>query len=280
MVLKVGFAKVGCIGSAVLLEYLLDERAEREDIDVRVVSSGAKVGVEQATEVGRTLVEMKPNLVIITSPNAALPGPTKLREIFKEANLPTITVSDAPAKKAVKSIEEAGQGYIIVEADSMLGARREFLDPVEMALFNANIAKVLAITGAYNILRNELDAVIDALKRGEKPSLPRIIVDKEKAIANSGLQNPYARAKAMAAYEMARRVADLTVEGCFVVKEMERYMPLIAAGHEMLAAAAMLADEARSIEKCNDTVFRSPHYDDGTILKKYKFAEKPSKPSA
>jgi methylenetetrahydromethanopterin dehydrogenase len=280
MVLKVGFAKVGNIGSAVLIEFLLDERAEREDIDVRVVSSGAKLGVEQATEVGQTLVGLKPNLVIITTPNAALPGPTKLREIFKEANLPTITVSDAPAKKAVKSIEEAGQGYIIVEADSMLGARREFLDPVEMALFNADIIKVLAITGAYNILRNEIDAVIDALKRGEKPSLPRIIIDKEKAIANSGLQNPYARAKAMAAYEMARRVADLTVEGCFVVKEMERYMPLIAAGHEMLAAAALLADEARSIEKCNDTVYRSPHYDDGTILRKYKFAEKPSKPSS
>lgn len=279
MVLKVGFAKVGNIGSAVLLEFLLDERAEREDIDVRVVSSGAKLGVEQAAEVGQKLVEMKPSLVVITSPNAALPGPGKLREIFKEAAIPTITVSDAPAKKAVKSIEEAGQGYIIVEADSMIGARREFLDPVEMAIFNADIVKVLAITGAFNILRNELDAVIDALKRGEKPSLPKVVIDKEKALASSGLQNPYARAKAMAAYEMARRVADLTVEGCFVVKERERYMPLIAAGHEMLAAAAKLADEAREIEKSNDTVYRSPHYDDGSILSKYKFAEKPAKPA-
>jgi methylenetetrahydromethanopterin dehydrogenase len=279
MVLKVGFAKVGNIGSAVLLEFLLDERAERGDIDVRVVSSGAKLGVEQATEVGQKLAEMKPSVVVITSPNAALPGPSKLREIFKEANIPAIIVSDAPAKKAVKSIEEAGQGYIIVEADSMIGARREFLDPVEMALFNADIVKVLAITGAFNILRNELDAVIGALKRGEKPALPKVVIDKEKALANSGLQNPYARAKAMAAYEMARRVADLTVEGCFVVKERERYMPLVAAGHEMLAAAAMLADEARGIEKCNDTVYRSPHYDDGSILSKYKFAEKPTKPA-
>lgn len=280
MVLKVGFAKIGNIGSAVLLEFLLDERAEREDIDVRVVSSGAKLGVEQATEVGQKLLEMKPSLTIITSPNATLPGPSKLREIFKEAAIPTITVSDAPAKKAVKSIEEMGQGYVIVEADSMIGARREFLDPVEMAIFNADIVKVLAITGAFNILRNEIDGVIEALKRGETPTLPRVIIDKERAIANSGLQNPYARAKAMAAYEMARRVADLTVEGCFVVKERERYVPLVAAGHEMLAAAALLAEEARNIEKANDTVFRAPHYDDGTILSKYKLAEKPVKPTA
>ncbi|MFN3621311.1 MAG: F420-dependent methylenetetrahydromethanopterin dehydrogenase, partial [Nitrososphaerales archaeon] len=125
MALKVGFAKVGNIGSAVLLEFLLDERAERGDIDVRVVSSGAKLGVEQAAEVGQKLLEMKPSLAIITSPNASLPGPAKLREIFKDAALPTITVSDAPAKKAVKSIEEIGQGYVIVEADSMIGARRE-----------------------------------------------------------------------------------------------------------------------------------------------------------
>ena len=44
-VVKVGFVKVGNIGSAPLLEFLLDERAERQDIDVRVVSSGAKLSL-------------------------------------------------------------------------------------------------------------------------------------------------------------------------------------------------------------------------------------------
>lgn len=39
---KIGILKVGCIGSAPLLEFLLDERAERRDIAVRVVGSGAK----------------------------------------------------------------------------------------------------------------------------------------------------------------------------------------------------------------------------------------------
>jgi len=40
---KVGVLKMGAIGTAVILEYLLDERADREDIEVRVVTSGAKM---------------------------------------------------------------------------------------------------------------------------------------------------------------------------------------------------------------------------------------------
>ncbi|MEM2338817.1 MAG: F420-dependent methylenetetrahydromethanopterin dehydrogenase, partial [Nitrososphaerales archaeon] len=138
MPIKVGFVKVGNIGSAPLIEFLLDERAEREDIDVRVISAGAKLGVEQAIEVTQKILEFKPNLIITVSPNASLPGPTKIRELVKNAGIPLIVVSDSPAKAAVKQIEEMGQGYIIVEADSMIGARREFLDPVEMAIFNAD----------------------------------------------------------------------------------------------------------------------------------------------
>ncbi|MEM3593947.1 MAG: F420-dependent methylenetetrahydromethanopterin dehydrogenase, partial [Candidatus Jordarchaeaceae archaeon] len=74
-VIKVGFVKLGNIGSAPLLEFLLDERADRNDIDVRVVSSGAKLNPEQAEEVAKKILDFKPNLVITVSPNAALPGP-------------------------------------------------------------------------------------------------------------------------------------------------------------------------------------------------------------
>jgi methylenetetrahydromethanopterin dehydrogenase len=276
MSVKVGFAKVGNIGSAVLIEMLLDERADRKDIDVRVVSSGAKLGEDQSNCVSEKMVELKPDIAIVTSPNATLPGPTKIRLALKDANIPTIVVSDGPGKKAAKSIEESGQGYIIVEADSMIGARREFLDPVEMSIFNADIVKVLAITGAFDILRDEIDKSISAIKNSQPINLPRIIVKKENAVEASGLKNPYARAKAIAAYEVAKRVADLTVEGCFMVQEWERYTPLVAAGHEMLAAAARLADDARSIEKSNDSVVRKPHYKDGSNLIKSKLIEKPS----
>ena len=276
MSVKVGFAKVGNIGSAVLIEMLLDERADRKDIDVRVISSGAKLGEDQSNCVSEKMVELKPDIAIVTSPNATLPGPTKIRLALKDANIPTIVVSDGPGKKAAKSIEESGQGYIIVEADSMIGARREFLDPVEMSIFNADIVKVLAITGAFDILRDEIDKSISAIKNSQPINLPRIIVKKENAVEASGLKNPYARAKAIAAYEVAKRVADLTVEGCFMVQEWERYTPLVAAGHEMLAAAARLAEDARSIEKSNDSVVRKPHYKDGSNLIKSKLIEKPS----
>jgi len=278
LVVRVGFGKVGNIGSAPLLEFLLDERAERKDIEVCVVSSGAKMGVENATDVAKRLTEFKPDLAVVTSPNAALPGPTKLREILTGGRIPTIVISDSPARKAVQDIEKSGAGYLIVEADSMIGARREFLDPSEMALFNADILKILAVTGVLNVLWQEIDRVIQSIQKGVNPVLPRIVVNKEKAVESSGLNNPYARAKAIAAHEIARRVADLTGEGCFVVKEWERYTQLVAAAHEMLREAATLADEAREIEKAEDMVIRTPHDSEGGTLKKRKLLEKPSKP--
>lgn len=278
MVVKVGFAKVGNIATAPLIEFLLDERADRNDIDVRVVSSGAKMGVEQAEEVAKKLLEFKPDFVVVTSPNAALPGPTRLRGILAEGGVPVIVVSDAPARKIAEDLQKDGFGYIIVTADSMIGARREFLDPVEMALFNADLIKVLAVTGVFNIIQVELDKVIDAIKNGEKPTLPRIIVDKDKAVEAANFSNPYAKAKAIASFEIARRVADLTVEGCFVVKEWERYTLIVAAAHEMMKVAARLADEARELEKATDSVYRSPHSRDGLILFKRKLIEKPAKP--
>jgi len=278
LVVKVGFAKVGNIATAPLIEFLLDERADRNDIDVRVVSSGAKMGVEQAEEVAKKLLEFKPDFAVVTSPNATLPGPKRLRELLAEGDIPVIVVSDAPAKKIVKKLQEAGFGYIIVTADAMIGARREFLDPVEMALFNADLIKVLAVTGVFNIVQVELDKVIDAFKNGEKPTLPRIVIDKDKAVEAANFSNPYAKAKAMASFEIARRVADLTVEGCFMVKEWERYTLLVAAAHEMMKTAAKLADEARELEKATDNVYRSPHNRAGLILSKRKLIEKPAKP--
>lgn len=275
MVVKVGFAKIGNIGSAPLIEFLLDERADRNDIDVRVVSSGAKMGVEQAEEVATKLIEFKPDFAIATSPNASLPGPTRLREVLAEKNIPVIVVSDAPAKKIVKDLQSKGFGYIIVMADSMIGARREFLDPVEMALFNSDLIKVLAVTGVFNIIQVELDKVIDAFKRGEKPVLPTVIITKDNAVEAARFNNSYAKAKAMASFEIARVVADLTVEGCFLVKEWEQYTTIVAAAHEMMRYAAKLADEAREIEKSNDSVYRAPHSRAGIILGKRKLIEKP-----
>ena len=48
-------------------------------------------------------------------------------------------------------------------------------------------------------------------------------------------------------------------------KESEKYLPLVACSHEITQAAARLAEEAREIEKCNDTVVRKPHAKSGKL---------------
>lgn len=277
-VVKVGIVKAGCIGTLPLLEFLLDERADRTDIDVRVVGAGAKMGPEQCEEVAKKILEFRPDLVVFVSPNATLEGPTKGREVLAETGIPTIVVSDGPTKKIAKELEAMGLGYIIIDADAMIGARREFLDPVEMALFNSDIIRVLAVTGVFNTVFKEIDGVIKKIKECKVPELPRIKIDKEVAVTASGFENPYARAKAIAAYEISRRVADITVEGCFMVQERERYTSIVAAGHEMMRRAARLVDEAREIEKGSDAVARFPHHKDGTVLEKRELMEKPKRP--
>lgn len=277
-VVKIGVVKAGCIGTMPLLEFLLDERADRKDIEVRVISAGAKMGPEHCDEVATKMVDFKPAFAIFISPNATLPGPSKGRKTLADAGIPTIVISDGPTKKIIKDLEAAGFGYLIIEADAMIGARREFLDPIEMALFNANIIKVLATTGVFNIVFREIDNVIQSIKNGEKPTLPRIVVDKEKASSAAGFKNPYAKSKAMAAHEISRRVAGLTTEACFKVKEWGRYTSIAAAAHEMMRYAAKLAEDARESEKGGDTVLRKPHHPDGRILEKRRLIEKPTKP--
>ncbi len=268
---KVCVFKMGVIGTAVLLEYLLDERAEREDLDVRVITTGAKMR-EKETEVARIVEKLDPNLVLVVSPNASLPAPRGARELLKD--WPTVVISDAPAKKIKDELEGQGFGYIIVTADSMIGARREFLDPTEMALYNSYVINVLANTGALRAVQIALDGAIKAIEAG-KVDLPKLVVNAEKAVEAGGFVNPYAKAKAFAAYTIAERVAEITVRACFVERDPEKYIPLACSAHEMMRIASKLAEEAREIEKSNDTVLRTPHARDGRILRKTGLMEKP-----
>jgi len=271
---KVTILKTGYIGTTTLIDALLDERASRNDISVRVVSSGCKMGDDEAVDAAKIAASVPTDLYIIISPNAGLSGPTKAREIIKETGKPIIVVSDEPSRKAARALPEEGIGYIVLYGDPMIGAKRDFLDPVEMAIFNADAIKVLAVTGVFRLLHTEIDRVIDEIKKGEEPKLPEVVVNKIKALEYSGLNNPYARAKAMAAFEAARRVAVLDVEGCFKTEGRENYMPIIAAAHELMRSAAQLADEAREIEKANDSVRRVAHFRSGELREKDGFLEK------
>jgi len=266
--IRVGIFKCGNIGTSPLLELLLDELADRKDIRVRTVTTGSKMTLEDVEDAIPKMLEFSSDVLVTISPNAALPGPAKAREAFVSSGKPTIVITDAPGKRVKADLEKQGVGYIIITGDPLIGARKEFLDPTEMALFNSNISKVLAAAGVYRIVQQEIDKVIYAIGAGQTPVLPRLVIDITVVRDNSVFINPYARAKAMAAYGMAEKVADINALACFVEKESLKYIPLVASAHEIAQAAARLADEAREMEKCTDSLMRKPHAKDGRLKSK------------
>jgi methylenetetrahydromethanopterin dehydrogenase len=267
---KIGIFKCGNIGTSPLLELLLDELADRKDIKVRTVTTGSKMGADDVEEALPKIFELNPDILIVISPNTSLPGPRMAREKISQSGLPGIVISDAPGKRAKDEIENQGLGYIIITGDPLIGARKQFLDPVEMAIFNSNISKILAVTGVYRIVQQEIDKVIYATESEQKPELPRIILDLKTVRDRSEFTNPYAKAKAIAAYGLAEKVAEINVQACFMEKESEKYIPLVTSAHEIAQAAAKLCDEAREIEKSNDTVMRRPHSKSGKTKLKTK----------
>jgi len=250
---NVTFLKIGYIGMTTLIDAILDERASRRDITVRVISSGCKMDDNEAVAVAKIAADIPTDLYVVISPNAGLSGPQKAREILKETGKPIIVVSDEPSRKSMRAIEDENIGYLVI------GAKLEFLDAVEMTLFNSDVLRVLSITGVIRLVHTELDRVIAQIGAGEKPELPKLVVNKKMALAHSGLSNPYAQAKAMAAFEAARVVGKLDSEGCFKTEGRENYLPIITAAHELMRYAAKLVDEAREIEKANDSVSRVAH---------------------
>src|SRR5512136_3052635 len=271
---KIGFVKLGNIATSTSIDLSLDEIAERTDIEFKIVSFGPKMTKKE----GEAAAELKawgPQLVIITSPNAATAGPTTARELFR--GIPTIIVSDGPTKKEARDLLAAdGFGYIILPVDPLIGAKREFLDPAEMALFNSDALKVLAACGAIRLVQEELDAAMIGIAAGEA-KLPAILATPEKCAERMHFSNPYARAKAVGALYMAQAVAGIDAAACFRLKELEAIALTAAAGHEVMRAAAKLADEAREMEKANDSVSRHPHARTGELMNKTGLLDKPEK---
>lgn len=272
---KIGVVKCGNIGTAPLFELLLDELADREDITTKTVTTGAKMLAEGVENALTKMFDFNPDLSVFISPNPAVQGPRRAREILSEKNVPCIFISDAPGKRLREEFEKLGFGYIIVMGDPLIGARKEFLDPTEMAIFNSNIIKVLAITGVYKIILQEVDKVIHELKENIVPRLPRLIIDVEDIRDKSDFKNPYAKAKAMAAYELTKKIAEINTKACFIEREREKYIPLVACAHEIAQIAAKLAEEAREIEKYSDILTRRPHSKSGKPKIKERLMEKP-----
>ena len=273
---KVGVFKCGNIAASPLFELLLDELADRQDIKIRTVTTGSKMSVEDVEEALPKIFEFDPYLLVFISPNPSISGPAMVREKLSNSGVPSVVISDAPGKRIKIELEKQGLGYIIITGDPLIGARREFLDPIEMAIFNSNIIKVLAITGVYRIVHQEIDKLIHAIKTGLRPVLPKLIIDSNDIRDRSDFKNPYAKAKAMAAYELAEKIAEINLRACFIEKERDKYIPLVACAHEIAQIAAKLAEEAREIEKYSDTLVRKPHSKNGKLKIKTKLMLPPT----
>jgi methylenetetrahydromethanopterin dehydrogenase len=271
---KIGFVKLGNIATSTAIDLALDEIAERSDIEFKIISFGPKMTKKEG-EASEELKEWAPQLVVICSPNAATAGPTAAREKFK--GLPTIIISDGPSKKEARdALAAEGFGYIILPMDPLIGAKREFLDPAEMALFNSDALKVLAACGGIRLVQEELDKAMSSIAAGT-PKLPAILATPDKCAERMHFSNPYARAKAVGALHMAQTVAGIDAAACFRLKELEAIAITAAAGHEVMRAAARLADEAREMEKANDSVSRHPHARTGELMNKTGLLDKPEK---
>jgi methylenetetrahydromethanopterin dehydrogenase len=273
--IKIGVFKCGNVGTAPIFELLLDELAQRKDITVRTVTTGSKMSKEDVKDALPKILEFEPDLLVLISPNPSVSGPTMAREKAIQNKINTIVMSDAVAKRMIKDLEKQGVGYIVVLGDPLIGARREFLDPTEMALFNANIMKVLAATGVFRLIHQEIDRAIAVLKENLAVRLPRLLVDTETIRDNSDFANPYAKTKAMAAYHIISKIPEINTKACFMEKESEKFIPLVACAHEMAQVAAKLAEEAREIEKYSDTLKRRPHSKKGEPLTKTKLLQSP-----
>ncbi|WGI17076.1 F420-dependent methylenetetrahydromethanopterin dehydrogenase [Methanonatronarchaeum sp. AMET-Sl] len=260
----VGIGKFGFIGSS-FVDALLDERADRDDVDVRVVGSGSKMRVEDCVSVMESLLEFDLDFLILVSPNPGMPGPSRARELAVGSGVPCLVISDHLGVGSKDVVEECGFGYIYVKGDPLIGARREFLDSVEMADFNSNVLKILSLCGSFRKLQIEVDRFLGS-DPGD-PYLPRCIITPEKAVENE-FSNPYAASKAIAALEIADRVAEINHKVCFQIDDRERYVRLASSSHEMLRKAASLAEEAREIEKNNNSVRRTPHLSSGDWVEK------------
>ena len=87
MVVKIAIIKSGNIGTSPVIDLLLDERADRPNIDVRTFGSGAKMNPEQVEDVVPKIDAFEPDFAIFISPNPGAPGPAKARELLSEKEL-------------------------------------------------------------------------------------------------------------------------------------------------------------------------------------------------
>ena len=270
---KITFVKIGNITLTTLIDIMLDERASRTDIDATVISSSTKMKPEAAERLFPLIDQVETDLMVMISPNANDKGPQSVIDKYKE-KYPLIVVSDGADKELREKWKEEGVGYIIASFDPMIGAKLDFLDPSEMCLFNGYIITAFSACGVFAYITDLLDGVINQLKAGEKPTLPTRNMSSIGVVTSIPFSNEYAKAKAMAALNILTEAGKLNVNGCFVEKDREKALTKVAAAHELVRQAGLLADEVREIEKTTGHLVKTPHNKEGKILHKTHFFDK------
>ncbi len=255
---KITFVKIGNITLTTLIDIMLDERASREDIQSTVFSTSTKLSPAEAKRLIPLIEEVETDLIIVVSPNANLEGPkTVVQELMNKH--PLIVVSDTADKELRNYWKEQGIGYLIAPFDPMIGAKKDFLDPVEMGIFNAHIINALSTTGVFSFITKELDKVIEQIKEGKEPSLPTKFLGSMTIVQDYPFSNDYSKAKAIAVLEMLKQVAKLDIKGLYSEKDKEKSLLYLAAAHEIVRQAGIMSDEIREIEKTTNKVVRRPH---------------------
>ena len=270
---KITFVKIGNITLTTLIDIMLDERASRTDIDVTVLSSSTKMKPEAAERLFPLIDQVETDLMVMISPNANDKGPQAVIEKYKE-KYPLIVVSDGADKELREKWKEEGVGYIICSFDPMIGAKLDYLDPTEMCLFNGYIITAFSACGVFSYITNLLDDVINQLKAGVKPDLPIKNMSSIGVVTSIPFSNEYAKAKAMAALNILSEAGKLNVNGCFVEKDSEKALTKVAAAHELVRQAGLLADEVREMEKTTGHLVKTPHNKEGKVLHKTHFFDK------
>lgn len=231
--------KIGNTSVAQAIDYLFTDIAK-----INIISSGAKLNPKQIKEIIPQAVDSNPDLIILTTPNPEAVGPAFARSELSQLDIPVIIIGDSPlvGVKIQDEMKHQNLGFILVSGDPMIGVRQEFLDASEMCIFNADIVKVLAICGVFKTIRKIIIKYLD------HTILPQLTLTGNDVIVNAGFTNPYAEAKALAAYTVCESIAYINLEGSYLTDDFERYMDLLSAASELANTAYKLADEAYMIE--------------------------------
>lgn len=180
---NISIIKIGNTGVAQAIDYLFTDIAK-----INIISSGAKLNPKQIRDIIPPAVETNPDLIILTTPNPGAVGPAFARSELSKLDIPVIIIGDSPlvGAKIQDEMKQQNLGYILVSGDPMIGVRQEFLDASEMCIFNADIVKVLAISGVYKTIRKIIIKYLD------DNILPQLTLTGNDVIANADFTNHYA----------------------------------------------------------------------------------------